>query len=423
MPTTAEGPDAPAPEVLRSGRQTAVIAAGRVVAAGLSALWFVIAARQLTLGEFSDLALVLAVGSALYFLADAGYSPLLSVHVAQLGSIQPAALLDAIRRRLVGCILALVILVPGYLAASEDSSVVVPLVFFGSLAGNAVHGSITASFRALGHSTLEAMNEITSRALMVAAGWWVLHAGGGVVGAVAVFSGVDLLSAVVLGLVAVQWCRRNPSPPLPLPNLGWRATVPITVGSGFSTIYGRLDSWLVGLLGAGGSVGLYAAAYRITDSVRLPAHAAGAVLLADAQRAGKEGPALARRRACRYAAVMVLPGILLVVVAEPLMRTLFGTDFAVAAPVLRILALSVVASAVVSVLGPFVAVRGGNRFAISVGAVTSVNLVANFLLIPHLGAAGAAWANLLSESVLACLFLWVISDGGGRERDPGPKRP
>lgn len=400
----------------RSGRQTAVIAAGRIVAAGLSALWLVVAARELSLTEFSDLALVLAIGSALYFLADAGYSPLLSAHVAVVGAIQPAALVDAIRRRVVGCMLALAILVPAYLVAADGSSAVVPLVFFGSLVGNAVHGSISSSLRALGHSAVEAGNEIVSRAAMVGLGWLVLSRGGGVVAAVVVYSTVDLVSAVVLSIVATRWCRAHPSPSSPLPDLGWRSAVPITFGSGFSTIYGRLDTWLVGLQGPAGAAGLYAAAYRIVDALRLPAHAAGAVTLVDAQRFGDAGAVLARRRALRYAALMAVPAAVLFVVAEPLLRVAFGDDFAAASPALRVLAVSAVFSAVVSVLGPLVAVRGGRRFAMSVGFVTGLNLIANLVLIPVLGVSGAAWANLASEAVLAAMFVWVLRPSGGQAR-------
>lgn len=406
---TAEGAPVETPsDAPRSGQQTAVIASGRIGAAGLSALWLVVAARELSLTQFSNLALVLAIGSALYFLADAGYSPLLSAHVATVGAIQPAALIDAIRRRVIGCVLALAILVPAYLVSADGSNGLVPLLFFGSLVGNAVHGSVSSALRALGHSAVEAGNEVVSRATMVGLGWLALSHGGGVVAAVALYAAVDLGSAVVLSLIAVRWCRAHPAPLSPLPDLGWRAAVPITIGSGFSTIYGRLDTWLVGLRGAAGSAGLYAAAYRIVDAMRLPAHAAGAVTLADAQRFGDDGASLARRRALRCAGFMAVPAAVLFVVAEPLLGIAFGDDFAAAAPALRVLAVSAVFSAVVAVLGPLVAVRGGRRFAGSVGCVTALNLLANLVLIPSIGVTGAAWANLASEAVLALLFLWAL---------------
>lgn len=402
----ADGP--PPPAAHASGRQTAVIAGGRILAAGLSALWLVVAARQLTLDQFSDLALVLALGSALFFLTDAGYSTLLSAHVARVGAVQRQAVTATIARRVGGSFIALLILVPGYVVAANDPNPVIPLLFLGSLIGNAVHGSMVAAFRSIGLSRAEAANETLSRMFLLAAGFVLLRHGGGVETAVVLYSVTDLASAAVIGVLGFRWMRTHAAPAEPLPDLHWRRALPIAIGSGFSTIYGRIDTWLVALLAPAGVSGLYAACYRITETLRLPAQAAGAVTLADVNRAGDGGPALARHRAVRYLGLAAIPAIVLVVGAEPILRLLFGADFASAAPILRILALSSLASAVVSVLSPTVAVRSGVRFAIAVGAVTGLNLALNVLLIPHLDGAGAAWSNVASEGVLAVLLAVAI---------------
>lgn len=410
-------PDAATPEgpVRRSSHQAAIIAAGRIGAAVLSALWLVVAARSLTLSQFSDVALVLALGSTFFFLSDAGYSTLLSSHVASVGAIQPAAVVQAVRRRVTGCALATVVLVVAYLVAADDTSVTIPLLFAGSLVGNAVHGSITAALRSVGQVTVEAANEILSRVLVLAVGWTWLSNGGGVRAAVLVYVLGDVVSSVGMVLYARRWTRANPSPAAPLPDLGWRRAVPISVGSGFATIYGRLDTWLVALLAPTGAAGLYAACYRIVEALRLPAQSVGAVTLVDAAKVpGAQGATLARGRALRLAALTALPGLVLLVAAEPILRVTFGAPFGAAAGTLRILALSAVGSAVVSVLGPTASVRSGTRFAIAVGAVTVLNALANVVLVPALGGAGAAWANVASEAALAGLLAAAVAGGQGR---------
>ncbi|MCU1370649.1 MAG: flippase [Ilumatobacteraceae bacterium] len=389
-----------------------MIAGGRIVAAGLSALWLVVAARQLDLDEFSDLALVLALGSALFFLTDAGYSVLLSAHVAKVGAVQRDAVAATVARRVGGSFLALVILVPGYLVAANNPDPVIPLLFLGSLVGNAIHGSVVAAFRSIGLSRAEAANEITSRAFLVVTGFVLLRHGGGVQTAVVLYSVTDLGSAAVIGVLGLRWIRSHPAPAEPLPDLHWRRALPIAIGSGFTTIYGRIDTWLVALLAPPGVSGVYAACYRITETLRLPAQAAGSVTLADVNRAGSAGAALARNRAIRYLALAAIPAIVLVAAAEPILRLLFGADFATGAATLRILALSSLASAVVSVLSPTVAVRAGVRFAVALGVVTGLNLALNVVLVPHLGGAGAAWANVASEGALAVLLAAAI----GRHR-------
>jgi O-antigen/teichoic acid export membrane protein len=392
-----------------------VIAAGRILAAGLSALWLVVAARALTLDQFSDLALILALGSALFFLTDAGYSTLLSAHVARVGAVQRQAVINTVNRRIGGSILALAILVPGYLVAANDPDPVIPLLFLGSLVGNAIHGSVVAAFRSIGLSRAEAANETFSRMFLLGAGFLLLRHGGGVETAIVLYSVTDLLSAAVIATLGFRWIRTHPAPAEPLPDLHWRTALPIAIGSGFTTIYGRIDTWLVALLAPAGVSGIYAACYRITETLRLPAQAAGAVTLADAHRADADGAAIARHRAVRYLGLASIPAVVLVLGAEPILRILFGDEFAAGAPILRILALSSLASAVVSVLSPTVAVRTGVRFAVAVGVVTGLNLLLNVLLIPHLGGAGAAWANVASEGILATLLAVAI----GRQRVPG----
>jgi O-antigen/teichoic acid export membrane protein len=382
----------------------------------VSAVWLVVAARLLPLDAFSDLALVVALGSALFFLSDAGYSTLLSAHVAAAGFIQPAAVRDAIRRRLWGSLLAGMVLAAGYAAAANDHSLVIPLLFTGSLAGNAVHGTIVAAYRSIGHGRIEAVNEVASRVLVLALGGAWLAWGGGVRAAVIAYACGDLLSAAVLSLHLGRWTRRHPAPDAPLPDLRLRKVVPLAVGAGLSTIYGRLDTWLVALLAPGGAAGIYAACVRLVESVRLPSTVVGAVTLADASRVDPEGGTqIARRRAMGMVVLSCVPAVLLIAFAAPILRHTFGAPFVVGAGPLRILGLSIVASAVVSVLGPLAAVRSGIRYAAAVGAVVGVNAGVNVLLIPVLGMSGASWAQLTSESLLALGF-WASVRRSGQSR-------
>jgi O-antigen/teichoic acid export membrane protein len=403
-------PDEPNPS---TARQTRVIAIGRLAAAGLSAAWFFVAARALTLSQFSDLALVLAVGSALFFLTDAGYSTLFSSHAGRVGCLQPAALSLTIRYRLCGCLIAVAILVPAFLVAASDPSPLVPLVFAGSMVGNAVHGSVAAGLRGLGHSGVEAANEVVSRALILIVGWSLLASGGGVLAAAAVYAAADLVSGLALAAYAARWVRCHPAPLEPALDLHWRRSMPIAVGAGFATVYGRIDTWLVALLAPPGSAGLYAAAYRLTEFMRIPAQAAGAVALTAAERPDGSSGADSFRLARRYAVLAGVAAAVLAAFAGPVMTILFGEEFGAGASILRVLAVASVASCVVSVLAPTAAVLSGRAWAISVAAVLLLNLVANLVLLPALGGVGAAWADVLSESALAGLLYLLVSSQRG----------
>jgi hypothetical protein len=86
---------------------------------------------------------------------------------------------------------------------------------------------------------------------------------------------------------------------------------------------------------------------------------------------------------------------------------------------LRILALSVVGSAVISVLAPFVAVRASVRYAAGFALVTVLNVTLNVALLPALGGPGAAWANLGTETLLAWYLMRTGTTDAGAVTD-GP---
>ena len=63
-------------------RQFGGLAGGRLVAAVLSFAWLGVAARELTVGEFADFALLLSVGAMVGVVADWGWPILLNEAVA-----------------------------------------------------------------------------------------------------------------------------------------------------------------------------------------------------------------------------------------------------------------------------------------------------------------------------------------------------
>ena len=60
------------------------LAGGRIAAAGVSALWFVIVARSLSIDDFGSLALLLGLGMMLSIITDLGLSSLLADAVARM---------------------------------------------------------------------------------------------------------------------------------------------------------------------------------------------------------------------------------------------------------------------------------------------------------------------------------------------------
>ncbi len=120
-------------------------------------------------------------------------------------------------------------------------------------------------------------------------------------------------------------------------------------------------------------------------------------------------PAFERGWALALAAIGLAVGGVLFLLRKPLLVLLFGSDYASSA---RVLGPMCITSGLIYV-GGFALVRlvaaGRGRTALAVSVVgLAANLVANFALVPSMGAVGAAWSSVVTEGVVACGALLAI---------------
>ena len=182
------------------------------------------------------------------------------------------------------------------------------------------------------------------------------------------------------------------------------------------------DVVLLGLLGKRADVGYYTAAYRVCFLVLGIQVALYAAYLAAAARA--DGPAALGRvvsRSLALASAVSLPilvgGFL---VAEPLMTLLFGPAFAVGAPLLRWLLVSISFALGHEAFSGALLASGATRRELAItGTAAAVNVSANLLVIPAYGASGAAMVTAATEGMALLLFIsagrqarWGVRVGG-----------
>ena len=402
----------------RSGfvSQASWLAVGRVVAAGVSAAWFVIAARSLSLGEFGSLALLLGLGMMMSIVTDLGLSGMLTDVVASDSRCARSAARVVIRKRMLLSMIAAVLTAVAYVTAGGQGSWAVPALFAISTFATAAYSTYTAAFRALGHAGYEGTNEACSRLLLLLAGGCVVLLGGGsLLAIVAAYVAVDVASLLVLGLVFARTTAAE-GPDVDARQFGLRAVRSLAAAGIVSTFYFRVDTWLLALVKGDRVVGRYAAAYRCFDALLLPALAVSSLSIP--HTAGLEGEALRRRlvNLGAFAAAVTAPLALAAFVgADWLVTLVFGAKFAPAATALQILAVGSVITAVTSSVLPPLALRSG-RVAIALGCSLALNVAANLLVIPSYGASGAASVTVGSELLLC---IWLAAELRKLSR-PGP---
>jgi len=400
------------PRRLLSGRllvrRAATLSVGRGAASLLSAAWVIVVARHLSVGQFGEVSVALALVVILGTLSDFGLQNILAKDVVETGRIRRAVLDSVVARRLVLAAISIVLLVVLFVIATHERNLAVPFVFGLSIAGVAMYNSTLTAYRALGNIRLEIASEIGSRALvLVAGGLWVAN-GGGVIAVGVAYSAVGL----AIGLLDYLLVRsKSASAPIehPLPSFSPRAAAPFALANTVSAIYQRIDNYLLALLRGTAAAGVYGAGYRFQDMIMILPVALGQLALSDVSGTDpRMRMSTGRRVAAQSALLTLVPAIVIAVFAQPLLTFLFGSPYAVAAPIVVLLMISTVPGAAAVALSLLAAVTDPRRFAIASGSSLVVNVVVNLVLIPPFSGVGAGVAMVISQTYLVAAFYWVL---------------
>jgi O-antigen/teichoic acid export membrane protein len=248
----------------------------------------------------------------------------------------------------------------------------------------------------------------------VGVGLWLLHRGFGIVALIASFAAFRFLT-LILNLALFH---------LKIARLSWRfdgavardllRNVPV-FGTIFiaASLYLRADVFLLSKLATLTAVGYYTAGYRLFAISQVVPKSFNTSIYPVFSQLFHQSPDSFRKAnslSLRYIVVVLLPiaagihGL-----AGPVVRLLFGKDFGPTVPVLKVIIWSLVPYGMARVLasGLFASNRQIIDLKVNVMGLAT-NLILNFILIPHFGALGCAWATLLSSILFLayqCIFL------------------
>ena len=226
---------------------------------------------------------------------------------------------------------------------------------------------------------------------------------------------------VVVGMVALAgtpWLLGHSAIVAPaLDRREWRTLVrealPIAAALVMNVVYFRLLIVLMSLLATATATGLFATSFRIFEilfgipvlvlAVALPVLAAAG---AERERIRYQLQRMTEI-ACIAAAYLVLA---VVVLADPLIRLLGGSEYEGAAPVLQIQSVALIAVFLGQVwqLG-LIAIRRQSALAVANGVALALVLVLGLGLIPRFEETGAAVAAVLAETALAAMLLVLLA--------------
>lgn len=228
------------------------------------------------------------------------------------------------------------------------------------------------------------------------------------------FVGSVVYSVRRIGIAGLEGVRRTLKPLL-------RYGLPAHAGLLADLPLRRFDTLVLGASAGAAQVGIYTVAVNVSELLLyLPRTATSVLLPSGATRSDRDARRLTRQMVLVVTGTGTLVAAAGLLLADPIVRLLFGKEFAASGVPLRILLIAMIGMSIRWTLSTGLSARGRPGLASAAAAPTMLAVVAlDLLLIPPFGVAGAAWASLVAYWVGA-LILFVVD---GRARGAGPAGP
>jgi O-antigen/teichoic acid export membrane protein len=415
--------------LLRLGKDSLLLLAARLAAQGLAVLFTVMVARWLGSRGFGEYAFFTALILAGNVLTTFGTDMLLIRAVASRQDFSglPAALL--IQLVLSGFFIAALWTGAGRIPNQSPEAVRALQIFSLALIPLAFFSIFTTALRGRQLMGWYALLNMAAPALQVGAVIW-MGPGGGLIRLSLYLVLIQALAALLTGFIctiaiAGFWKAWRFSLPDLLRVL--RAAAPIATLGLLGMLYQKLGILMLSTMSGPAETGIFSAAARAVEASKAAHLAAFTALYPAMSRAqtdlsnGSQWARMFRTSGKGLLAGALLAALILSAFAAPLVDLLFGVEFTASAPILRILAWTLLPFTANSFLSLGLMASGRERIVAGGLAASLVGLaLMSFWWIPLDGAEGAAWAILAAECIQLAALLWhreaaqVLVEGGVR---------
>ncbi|WP_137284589.1 flippase [Halorussus salinisoli] len=192
-------------------------------------------------------------------------------------------------------------------------------------------------------------------------------------------------------------------------------SIPVTVANMGGVLDKRVDTLLVAFFLSPTAVGYYTISKQIVEHIQTPISALGFTLAPTFEGLNSSGnrkkAAALYEKALSQGLLLYIPGSAgLILVAEPMIKLVFGTEYLGAVPVVQSLAIYAIfysSNKVTSLALDFLG-RAKNR-AIAQFLTAVMNVILNIILIPAIGVVGAAHATVITYSIYSLYNFYIIS--------------
>jgi len=386
-----------------------------------SVAFYVIAARELGAEGFGVFTFGLAFVLLATTLGSFGQDSVLTREVARDKKLLDRYFFNTLALKVVLCAGSLAIAIGAAVAFGIDPETRNVLLLLGPAAAiELLMTTCFATFQAFERMEFTPVALISQRTLTAAAGIAALLAGAGVVTVSAIY-----LVGSVFGFALALWLllRRVARPALEVQPARWpalmRAAAAIGLTSVFAVILFRVDMTMLAAFEPNDVVGDYGAAYRLLEATLFVSWSVSSALYPVFSRLTPTSVppvGFIFERGVKLGTALTLPlaaGVL--VLADPLVETLYGDEYGRAATALRLLAPAIALYPLCYVAGSLLVAQHRQRVMLRIYAVVAAeNVLANLVLIPWLSLDGAALGTSISTTLVAvALVVFTQRMAGG----------
>jgi O-antigen/teichoic acid export membrane protein len=200
-----------------------------------------------------------------------------------------------------------------------------------------------------------------------------------------------------------------------------RTALPMVFGGLGMIILNRMDMLMLGPLAGAEAVGLFSAASRYARLNIFAATAIGVVVPPMIAAAEQRRDVRQQRTVLFWATLLslafALPMFLLMVAVPGWLLSFFGSGFAEAGPLLRVLAIGQFINAATGPVGDALIMVGRQKaFAWTTGLFALANVAGNLYAIPAFGAMGAAAVSAICATGMNLVLFYLFWSGRGAGR-------
>lgn len=415
-PVPVAKPGGPGPVTRRAARNAAVLSVAEVVGKVATLAFTVIAARELSTSDFGAFAYALSFGLLLATLPSWGFEALLIQRGSANLALLPHHLGETlIWRSIIAVPLFLVAGTLGYLSRpSTSSGIALVCILAASIVDEYTHAWRAAAGvkqNLVGVSMALVVQRVATAGLVVGA----LFAGTGLVGL-----SLAYLAGTLVGMVTVTVIVRRLGVRADFRSVSGedlRRTGRLSIPIGFSVVISmalfRIDQVILEAFQGEAAVGAYAAAYRLFETILFVAWAVRRAIfpVMSTDTATWRLHRGVEKGLAALGFLYVPFGVGLFLDAEPVLGTLFGAPYAsTSAEIVRWLAASPILFGIAFLASAALMARDRRWQILAANAAAVVfNVGINVVLIPALGATGAAIATTASYGLLAGLLLAFLA--------------